>query len=119
MKSRGFMALKGKTIKNIRVSAVNEVQILCEDGTLFFLETELGALRVPTCNLVKQKGRHLGLPKIEKVQGPAWPFDDPSSPVHVSPPEKAQLPPAQAWPFPGRRRDDPPSRPADWSPWWR
>ena len=40
MVDRGFKKLKGKTIKDIRVDAINSVRILCSDGTVFTLDAD-------------------------------------------------------------------------------
>ena len=89
MDDRGFKKLKGKTIKEIRTDAVNEVKILCTDGTVFTIDTDESFHGIGVARLTKEKAKLESLPKpprkkrdpLELVTPPivedvrdAWPF---------------------------------------------
>lgn len=51
--SRGFNAIKGKTIANVNTQAINVVKITFTDGSVFEIDGE---------------NRHMGIPIIECIQ---------------------------------------------------
>lgn len=87
MEDRGFKKLKGKTIKEVRVDAVNEVKILCTDGTFFTIDADEQFHGIGMPRLTKEKG------KLEKLPRP------PRKPAEVA---QTPVPPLDipAWPFP-------------------
>jgi hypothetical protein len=62
-KDRGFNKLKGKTIKAVRVDAINQILLLCDDGTLFEI-TDGGGISII---LEKHKEKLDALPRRKKT----------------------------------------------------
>jgi hypothetical protein len=76
-KTRGFKKLKGKTIKDVRTNAINEVEILCEDGTYFTIDGDTGPFGLPVISLDKKKGTHTNLPEPPQTTSDSiwqWPY---------------------------------------------
>ena len=90
MEDRGFKKLKGKTIKDIRIDAVNSVRLLCEDGTVFTIDADdtFHGIGVPRLTRESKKLEAFPKPVREKK----------FSPVPAAPKLPTEL--GDAWPFP-------------------
>ena len=53
-KDRGFKELKGKTIKSVNTTAINQVLLHCEDGTVFEINVESWWHSLPIIELTRQ-----------------------------------------------------------------
>lgn len=68
MKNRGFDQLKGKSIKTVRAACINQVEILCDDGTLFLINAEPdGPLGLPVISAELATGVYHKLPRMKEV----------------------------------------------------
>lgn len=78
MKDRGFNKLKGKTIKEVDAGALNQVLLLCDDGTVFEVNTEVVQLGIIEVSLVRRKEKLDKLPKRTKPVPvmAAWPYPE-------------------------------------------
>lgn len=87
MSDQGFKKLKGKTIKDVRVDGINLVRLLCDDGTVFVLDSDELFLGIAVLNLSKQEEKLETFSRKKKFVAPVstglppvWPYPDSGAP---------------------------------------
>lgn len=103
---RGFNKLKGKLVKAVDAESVNQVLLLCDDGTVFELNAELGPSGLPVISVERRKEKLEKLPRKQKQATPsklaaksdgrpfeeAWPFPKSEKEKKKVPPPKKPKP---------------------------
>lgn len=81
MSDQGFKKLKGKTIKDVRVDGINCVRLLCDDGTVFVLDSDELFLGIAVLNLSKLEEKLETFSRKKKFVAPVeaggppiWPY---------------------------------------------
>lgn len=91
-KDRGFKKLNGVTVLKVDAAAINEVVLLCSDGYIYTIESEIVSLGIGPAGIPKLVLTRRKDTKTTKVP-------------EKSSAKRSKTEPAQPWPFPNGTKD--------------